>query len=89
MKVTVAYALPDRQFIKEMELPEGATAGQAVERSGLDREFPGAIAGSSGMGIFGRMVSADTVLGPGDRVEIYRPLGLEPGEARRKRVRKR
>lgn len=87
MKVAVAYALPDRQFLREIELPEGSTAAQAIESSGLAAEFPDYADRASGIGIFGKPVTVDTMLKPGDRVEIYRPLLMEPGEARRKRVR--
>ena len=38
------------------------------------------------VGIFGRVMEADTVLRDGDRVEIYRPLEADPKEARRARV---
>lgn len=88
MKVSVVYALPDRQVVRELELPAGATAGAALRESGLLEEFPGTAA-ETVIGIYGKTVSADAALGPGDRVEIYRPLRAEPKHARRLRSKSR
>lgn len=88
MRVSVVHATPSRQFTRELELPSGATVGEAIDRSG--------IAGAAGIdrselesvGIFGRIVETTTVLRDGDRVEIYRPLKIDPKEARRRRASK-
>ena len=86
MHIEVVYALPDIQHRLHLELEAGARvrdALQAVERippfSELDLE-------NQTVGIFGRIVGQDEVLGPEDRVEVYRPLVLDPKEARRRRV---
>ncbi len=89
MKVSVAYALSDRQVVRELELAEGATVVAALHKSGLLQEFPALDPASTPIGIYGRSVSGDTVLQPGDRVEIYRPLIVEPRAARRLRSKKR
>lgn len=88
MKISVIYALPDRQIIRELDLDAGATLSEALARSGLTAEFPEIGARALPVGIFGQVRPPDTVLRSGDRVEIYRPLPVEPKEARRKRVRK-
>lgn len=89
MKITVVYALPDRQEVRELVLDAGADLGVALEASGLLREFPEIEGQGLAVGIYGQVASREATLNPGDRVEIYRPLTLEPKEARRKRVKKR
>ena len=81
MKVEVVYALARRAETASLTLPAGATVRDAVERSG----FPAGTA----LGIFGKRATLDTALSDGDRVEIYRPLEIDPKEARRRRARKR
>jgi putative ubiquitin-RnfH superfamily antitoxin RatB of RatAB toxin-antitoxin module len=85
-EVEVAYALPERQRIVRLRVAPGATARQAVLRSGLDAEFPGLNLQTGPIGIFGFVVSDDHALQVGDRVELYRPLCADPREARRARV---
>lgn len=83
IRVEVVYALPDRQRLLTLEVPAGCTAREAVERSGLRREFPEIDPGHSPLGIFGRRCQPDQPLRDGDRVEIYRPLKADPKEVRR------
>ena len=86
LRIEVAYAMPERQVLIALEVEEGTTALQAIERSGIIREFPQADP-AHGVGVFGKQVAPDTVLRDGDRVEIYRPLIADPKEARRTRAR--
>ncbi|WP_243043047.1 RnfH family protein [Dyella sedimenti] len=84
--VEVAYAGPSRQFVRRVTLPAGSTVMQAIEASGLAQAVPGLVVDPSRLGIFARKVSPDQAVGEGDRVEIYRPLTLDPKEARRRRA---
>ncbi len=84
LKVEVAYAGPDRQLIIPMTVPAGTTAREAVERSGMLDRFPEISLEQNNLGIFGAQVAPDRVLEAGDRVEIYRPLQMDPREARRR-----
>lgn len=88
MKVSVALALPQEQWIHDLELPEGATAWEAVLQSGL---LPDASAGEPNVrvGIYGRIASGSAILKEGDRVEIYRTLKADPKEARRRKANSR
>ena len=64
--------------------------GRAVgmgEQSGILQELPQVTFDPARLGIFSRRVAADDVLQDGDRVEIYRPLTLDPKDARRRRAR--
>lgn len=89
MRIEVAYALPDRQELIELELEAGATVADAVRASGLVERYPGIDPERGPFGVFARRCGPDRVLRPGDRVEIYRPLKVDPKEARRQRARKR
>jgi len=79
--VDVVYALAGEQKIVALQLPAGSSAGDAVAASGL-------AAGSVRLGIGGREVAAGRILQAGDRVEILRPLAIDPKEARRLRARR-
>ena len=84
--VQVAYALPDRQEIVTIELPEGASVQQAVESSGLLQKHPEIDLARNKLGVFAKLVKADQVLRDRDRVEIYRALIADPKEVRRQRA---
>lgn len=86
IRVQVCHALPDSVWLRELTLPAGATVAQALEASGYARDFPGADAWAQGVGVYGRLVSPETALADGDRVEIYRALRFDPKESRRRRV---
>ncbi len=84
--VEVAYALPKQQLIVELMVPKGTTAEQAVQLSGIQRKFPDIDLAQNKLGIFGKLIKADTVLRERDRVEIYRALIADPKEVRRQRA---
>lgn len=90
--VEVAYALPHTQMLVSLELPCGATAMEAAQRSGIAVRFDKVNLESATLGIFGQIVAHGQVLRDGDRVEIYRPLTVDPKvvrKARAARVRER
>jgi putative ubiquitin-RnfH superfamily antitoxin RatB of RatAB toxin-antitoxin module len=84
--VEVAYAEADRQFLRQIHLAPGATVAQAIEASGVIREFA-MDAASLTVGIWSKPAARDAVLQAGDRVELYRPLKADPKETRRLRAR--
>ena len=86
IRVEVVIALgPHRVERRRLRLPDGATAGDAVRASGLiDDGDPAAIH----LGCWGRLCSPGTTLRDLDRVELYRPLPVDPMEARRRRQRR-
>ncbi len=69
-----------------LELPAPATALDAVHASGLFERHPELALGAPMIGIWGRACAPQTLLADGDRVEIYRPLTMDPNEARRLRA---
>lgn len=84
IEVEVAYALPERQIIQSVNVPPGTNARDAVWRAELQKQFHEIDPAHCRIGVFGRSVSDDYVLRAGDRVEIYRPLQIDPREARRR-----
>lgn len=86
MAVEVVLALPDRQQVYRVELGQGASVMQAIEASGVLLDAPGLVIDPDRLGVFARRVRPDDTLHDGDRVEIYRPLLLDPKDARRRRA---
>ncbi len=87
MRATVIFALPNRQWCQRVELEPGATVRHAIERSGLCEQVPELHGQTIEAGIFHRRCSLDAPLRDGDRIEIYRPLLIDPKDARRLRAR--
>jgi putative ubiquitin-RnfH superfamily antitoxin RatB of RatAB toxin-antitoxin module len=83
ISIEVVFAAPDRQKLVTINMAAGASVAHSIAASGLATEFPDYRFENLEFGIWGRMVSADHPLLPGDRVEIYRPLAIDPREARR------
>ena len=83
MRVEIVFALPDRQLLQALEVPENATVAEVVDRSGIARRFPGIDFDALQAGIWGKPVARDQAVRDGDRVELYRPLEIDPKEARR------
>ena len=90
INVEVAYALPDEQKIVALKVEEGCTAYDAVIRSKIVETFPEIDPDSIPMGIFGKSIRnpKEEVLKEGQRVEIYRPLLIDPKQARANRAAK-
>ncbi|RDS86289.1 RnfH family protein [Dyella psychrodurans] len=84
--VEVVCATPERQLLRQVTLPVGSRVSEAVEQSGILKEMPELAYDPSRLGIFSRRVAPDDLLHDGDRVEIYRPLILDPKDARRRRA---
>ena len=84
IEVEVVYALPERQALVAIALRAGATAGDAIEQSGIAGRFPERDLSGCRIGIWGRLADHDELLQDGDRVELYRPLEIDPREARRR-----
>ena len=81
IRVEVVHALPGRADAVVVTLEEGATVQDALEAARLPAV--------ESVGVFGRKTSRNRILRDGDRVELYRPLALDPMEARRRRARRR
>ena len=88
ISVEVAYACPERQELIQVTLPAGSTAMDAISASGICTIFPDIDTRHQSIGVFGRILRqpAHHELSDGDRVEIYRPLKIDPKDARAARA---
>jgi putative ubiquitin-RnfH superfamily antitoxin RatB of RatAB toxin-antitoxin module len=82
--VEVVFGRPEAQTLVALSLQQGATVASAIARSGLAETYPDESFADLPAGIWGRVVERERILKDGDRVEIYRPLQLEPRESRRR-----
>ncbi|HEY4365992.1 MAG TPA: RnfH family protein [Steroidobacteraceae bacterium] len=83
LRVCVVYALAQRQIVVELKLEPQATVADAIARSGLPRRYPQIANEQLNCAVFGRVVALSDTLRDGDRVEILRPLLIDPKERRR------
>lgn len=86
LSVEVVHALAGQVTRRTVELPAGSTVLEAIEASEILSLLPGGLFDSAQLGIFSRRVRADDLVQDGDRIEIYRPLLVDPMEARRRRA---
>lgn len=90
MKIEIAYATPEKQLIVVVDVDEGTTLLDAALSSGIDAEFEGLDIRNSPMGLFGRKIAKPELelVRAGDRIELYRPLTIDPKQARLNRAAK-
>ncbi|WP_213990028.1 RnfH family protein [Sodalis sp. dw_96] len=86
IRVEVVYALPERQYLYPLTLPAGSTLKQAIDASGILALRTEIDLDKNKVGIFSRSAALEDILNDGDRVEIYRPLLMDPKELRRQRA---
>jgi putative ubiquitin-RnfH superfamily antitoxin RatB of RatAB toxin-antitoxin module len=89
LRVCVVFS-PEPRDVREwnVDLPPGSTAFDAIAASRLSADFPHLDVQSVAIGIWYRKARMDQLLRDRDRVEIYRPLKVDPKVARRERFRK-
>jgi len=83
-EVEIVFASPDRQLLKIVLVAAGDTVADVVANSGLREDFPEFQIDGLALGIWGREVERKQAVKDGDRIEIYRPLEMDPREARRR-----
>lgn len=89
ISVQVAYAAAPHQVeMVALSLPAGATACEALRASGLAVCLDAAVMAGLRLGLWGRLCEPGTVLHAHDRLELLRPLLIDPMEARRQRLRR-
>ena len=95
ISVEVAYATPEKQLILQVDVIVGTTAFEAVELSGIMNDFDAINLKKDAIGIFSKVLDGknmplpkEYILSARDRVEIYRPLTIDPKQARLVRAEK-
>jgi hypothetical protein len=86
VRATVVYCAPDRQWIIGVEVPAGSSLRDAVVASGLPACVPQLDPAALDLGVFNRPRHPDEPVREGDRIEVYRPLAIDPKQARRIRA---
>ena len=89
IKVEVVYAGVNEQKLLSLFVERGCPMGQAIEQSGLLKDFPEINLDTNKVGVFGKIKALNYELVENDRVEIYRPLLIDPKIARLERVKKK
>jgi len=78
MQIGVAYSEPGQQIWLNIEVPDESSVKEAIERSGILKQFPHIDLTAQKVGVFGRLVKLDAAVKPGDRIEIYRGIIADP-----------
>ena len=84
--VEVSFASPTKQIIISIKAPKDFNVKQAIEKSGIQKKFPEIDLDKNNVGIFGKQITLGHSLKNKDRIEIYRPLIIDPKELRRKKA---
>lgn len=88
LTVEVAYATPEKQYLLKVTVPKGSTALEAVQCSAIWEQVPELEGEHWVLGVFSQRLKDPSTyeVKEGDRVEIYRPLLVDPKQARRERA---
>jgi putative ubiquitin-RnfH superfamily antitoxin RatB of RatAB toxin-antitoxin module len=89
LHVTLCYATPDVEILRELSVAPGTTIGEAIAASRALAELPEFDLATHPVGIYGKKKPLDTVLREHDRIELYRPLVADPKDSRRRRATKK
>jgi len=84
MNIGVAYDNGKKQVWLKLEVTDGSTVQQVIEKSGLLKTFPDIDLEKQKVGVFGKLAKLDTVVQDGSRVEIYRPITADPETVERR-----
>ncbi|XBC44588.1 MAG: RnfH family protein [Buchnera aphidicola (Schlechtendalia peitan)] len=85
INITIVYALKNKQYVKKMKLKYKISVEEAILRSNIINSKTINIYNKN-VGIYGNIVNLSDFIKNGDRIEIYRPLLIDPRELRRKKI---
>ena len=88
IKIEVAFALPDKQTLLELQIAEGTSVKDAIIESGIMARYPEIDLEVNAVGIWNRTCKLTDIPRDGDRIEVYRPLIADPKDVRRRRAEK-
>lgn len=86
LRVEIAYATPEQQTLLVIDVAPGTTVGEAITASAITARHPEIDLATLDVGIFSQRCGLDALVEDGDRVELYRPLQIDPMERRRRRA---
>lgn len=88
IQVEIVYADAKQQLSIPLRIEESCTVAVAIKRSSILEQLPNITLATAVVGVYGKKVTLDATLRDGDRVEIYRPLNIDPKQARLLRAKK-
>ena len=87
MKVSIVYAQSSYdQFEQALDVDVGASIADVITQSSLLQHYPTLDITQASVGVFAKRLSLNAIVKNGDRIEIYRPLLVDPKKARRLRA---
>lgn len=78
MNVGIAYADKFKRAWLKLEVPDGSTVREAIEHSGILKQFPDIDLGTQKVGVFGKLTKLTARVEEGSRIEIYREITADP-----------
>lgn len=87
--IEVVYGDCKNQALISLKVDQNSTVEEAIIQSGILEQYPHIDLHQQAVGIFSKKVALSDPLSQGDRIEIYRPLTIDPKEARRRRSKKK
>ncbi len=82
----VACGVREYQHVVSVSVPVGTSAAQAVVLSGIAVYFPQCDWRAPPLAVYGELIDAHTPVQAGDRIEVLRPLLIDPMTRRRERA---
>jgi putative ubiquitin-RnfH superfamily antitoxin RatB of RatAB toxin-antitoxin module len=86
LRIEIVYGNAEKQSVIELSVPPGTSAREAILHSNILNAWPEIQLEACKIGVFGKLVTLDYQLCDQDRLEIYRPLIVDPKKARKLRV---
>lgn len=87
-QISIVYGYADKQTMLSLNVDAGTSAEEAIIKSGIQTLWPEIDLAHIKIGIFGKKVTLNTPVKDGDRIELYRPLTIDPKQARKLRATK-
>lgn len=81
MHVSVVYALPEEQYLEELDVPEQCTIEQVIRMSQVLVKFPELDLAVNKVGVYAKLVKLNAAVQEGERIEIYRAVPRKPRDA--------
>ena len=86
MNIGVCYAEAERQLWVRLEVPEESTIQEAIELSGVLKQYPQIDLTTQKVRVYGKLAKLEAPIKEGDRIEIYRKITADPQQVQRRRV---
>ena len=86
MNIGVCYAEAERQLWVRLEVPDESTIQEAIELSGVLKQYPQIDLTTQKVGVYGKLAKLEAPIKEGDRIEIYRKITVDPQQVQRRRV---